>query len=98
MDGLHALNREPSNPDVEHPDVDDVLEKDHVGHGRIRCPQCGWKPRRGERWQCTCGCIWNTFDTRGTCPRCSHQWRDTQCNACGQWSPREDPGSHDESA
>jgi hypothetical protein len=55
----------------------------------IRCPKCKWRPGRHDRWQCSCSHIWNTFDTRGVCPSCSHAWKDTQCLACGQWSPHE---------
>ena len=54
---------------------------------RIRCPKCKWQPRRHDRWLCTCGHAWNTFDTRGVCPACAHAWRDTACLRCHQWSP-----------
>jgi hypothetical protein len=52
----------------------------------IRCPKCRWTPRSSDRWRCDCGFVWNTFDTRGLCPACQHQWEDTQCPACGRWS------------
>ena len=29
----------------------------------------------------------NTFDTRGVCPACLHQWTETQCLSCSRWSP-----------
>src|SRR6187431_2531823 len=32
---------------------------------RIRCPLCRWTPRPNDRWACTCGEHWNTFDTGG---------------------------------
>jgi hypothetical protein len=32
---------------------------------RIRCPLCGWSPRKEDKWFCTCGHEWNTFDTGG---------------------------------
>jgi len=57
---------------------------------RIRCPKCGWTPRREDRWMCTCGHSWNTFDTGGVCPGCLHQWKETQCLSCGRWSPHSD--------
>lgn len=66
------------------------------GGGRIRCPRCRWKPHRLDRWGCRCGHSWNTFDTRGRCPRCDYQWRNTQCLRCHEFSPHEDwyaPGS-----
>src|SRR6266498_6064079 len=46
---------------------------------RIRCPLCGWSPREEDRWSCSCGNEWNTFDTGGVCPTCLHQWTSTQC-------------------
>jgi hypothetical protein len=68
---------------------------------RIRCPRCFWRPTRASRWSCrmgngpeppfdACGTIWNTFDTRGRCPGCSHQWVWTSCLRCGVPSPHED--------
>ena len=54
---------------------------------RIRCPLCGWSPRKEDRWFCDCGHIWNTFDTGGVCPACLHQWSETQCLSCKRWSP-----------
>lgn len=30
---------------------------------RIRCRLCGWSPRKEDKWFCTCGNEWNTFDT-----------------------------------
>jgi hypothetical protein len=76
---------------------------------RIRCPHCRWQPGRHSIWTCLpigapefyakgCGHSWNTFDTRGVCPGCNHQWRYTSCLACGRWAlhedwyEREDPG------
>jgi hypothetical protein len=38
---------------------------------RIRCPLCGWSPRKDDRWACGCGHRWNTFDTGGVYPACS---------------------------
>src|SRR6202022_142671 len=35
---------------------------------------CGWLPRKDDRWSCTCGHSWNTFETGGVCPACLHQW------------------------
>ncbi|HZI17046.1 MAG TPA: hypothetical protein VEY09_00480 [Pyrinomonadaceae bacterium] len=70
--------------------------------GRIRCPLCRWRPRASDRWVCygggtppehfSGGCLaeWNTFETRGLCPGCGHQWRWTACLACEGWSPHED--------
>ena len=63
----------------------------------IRCPACKWRPRRFDRWYCTCGHTWNTFDTRGKCPACSYQWLETQCLACHVMSPHDDWYGDDES-
>lgn len=52
----------------------------------IECPQCEWSPDGGKHWGCTCGHIWNTFDTKGKCPKCKTQWEDTRCPGCGSMS------------
>lgn len=68
---------------------------------RIRCPECEWRPERSSRWTCfdpsgtehpTGGCLkeWNTFDTYGVCPGCSHQWMRTTCLRCHVHSLHED--------
>lgn len=46
---------------------------------RIACPKCDWEPDGSPYWSCTCGHIWNTFDTAGRCPKCRKQWEWTQC-------------------
>jgi hypothetical protein len=56
----------------------------------IRCPKCGWRPGRADRWQCSCGHLWNTFETRGVCPACAKIWTETCCLACLRWSPHEE--------
>ena len=53
---------------------------------RIRCPLCGWSPRKEDKWFCTCGNEWNTFDIGGVCPACLHLWTETQCLSCSRWS------------
>jgi hypothetical protein len=71
------------------------------GRLRIRCPHCRWQPGRHSIWTClpighpeyfqdACGHSWNTFDTRGLCPCCAHQWLFTSCLACGRWALHED--------
>src|ERR1700732_1750370 len=40
-------------------------EGKNPGTPRIRCPRCGWSPRKDDRWFCTCGHEWHTFDTGG---------------------------------
>ncbi|MFN8003077.1 MAG: hypothetical protein U0X75_18915 [Acidobacteriota bacterium] len=73
---------------------------DESPHSRIRCPLCKWQPRASDRWFCGysgppenfigCGTAWNTFDTRGVCPGCQHQWRWTACLRCHEYSLHED--------
>jgi hypothetical protein len=48
----------------------------------IACPKCNWQPEGGEQWQCSCGHIWDTFETAGECPACYKQWQDTWCLTC----------------
>jgi hypothetical protein len=68
---------------------------------RIRCPWCEWRPQSTSRWFCAdcdapeyfyagCGTMWNTFETRGRCPGCAHQWRWTSCLRCQRWSPHDE--------
>lgn len=58
----------------------------------IACPKCDWEPDDNSLWQCTCGHLWNTFETSGKCPKCAKVWADTQClgpgfpGGCGSWS------------
>jgi hypothetical protein len=79
------------------------------GEPRIRCPRCRWTPRRSDLWHCGpnaqpeqfpegCGTAWHTFDTRGKCPGCGHQWRFTCCLRCSRWSPHADWYVRDEDA
>lgn len=80
-------------PSVLEPDLDieRETEKEKGPSGpRIRCPLCGWTPRPDDRWSCTCGHSWNTFDTGGVCPECLYQWTTTQCLSCHRWSPHSD--------
>jgi len=71
-------------------DLKDKVEKKNAsGGGRIRCPKCQWNPQSHDRWMCHCGHTWNTFDTRGKCPGCGHQWNQTMCLACFEWSEHE---------
>jgi len=58
----------------------------------ISCPKCNWHPDGYAYWACSqCGHGWNTFDTRGQCPKCKHQHHLTQCIAfaggCNGMSP-----------
>jgi len=80
--------------------IADVLDEEEEGLNGIRCPRCEWRPSSSSRWCCECvdgpeppfdgcGMVWNTFSTRGRCPRCSHQWRFTSCLRCHEWSPHD---------
>lgn len=61
---------------------------------RIACPKCDWEPDGKPYWSCTCGHIWNTFDTAGRCPQCRKQWEWTACipyaGGCSSMSPHLD--------
>lgn len=85
-----------------------LLEEDEgPDFNRIRCPLCRWRPNASSRWACAycpypehfyggCRAVWNTFDTRGLCPGCGHQWRWTACLSCHQWSPHEEWYANDD--
>ena len=78
--------------------IDDAeLTIDTPVPGSVRCPRCAWRPRPSDRWSCLgggapeyfaggCGTSWNTFETGGRCPGCSHQWQWTSCHRCEEWS------------
>lgn len=105
----HALHRGKPGEGILTPprfDLDIAFDLDENA-GRIRCPFCEWTPERGSRWYCStcpepegflggCGAMWNTFDTHGLCPGCSHQWIWTSCHACYKWSLHEDWYEHDD--
>lgn len=55
----------------------------------IECPKCEWQPDGKSYWRCSCGCLWNTFETRGKCPKCNTQWENTYCPACGSSTKHE---------
>jgi hypothetical protein len=72
-------------------DRESAQDTSHEPSGpRIWCPLCGWSPRKHDRWACSCGHLWNTFDTGGICPQCLHEWKSTQCLSCARWSPHSD--------
>ena len=85
-----ALDRTSRTP-VGTPDALDEVLTTRRGE-RIRCPMCFWQPRKSDRWFCS-RCLrsrWNTFETRGVCPVCSHRWTWTRCLSCTEWSLHED--------
>jgi hypothetical protein len=76
-------------------------EEEKTDSQRIRCPLCNWTPKAWSRWMCAnadapeyfydaCYTSWNTFDTRGRCPTCAHQWIWTSCLNCHGWARHED--------
>lgn len=98
MDSFLLLDRG-SRPGM----VEDLLARfrETARRHRIRCPTCGWQPQASSRWYCAavdapehfspgCGTSWQTFETRGRCPGCEHQWQWTSCLSCGMWARHED--------
>jgi hypothetical protein len=52
------------------------------------CPSCKTSPPIGEFWKCgKCGQEFDTFQTRGVCPRCATQFPVTKCIDCGEAHP-----------
>jgi hypothetical protein len=80
-----AVNDETKSSVVVDDEVDQEKGREPSGP-RIRCPLCGWTPRKNDHWMCVCKHVWNTFDTGGVCPACLYQWAITMCLACGRWS------------
>jgi hypothetical protein len=78
-----------SSVDIDH-ELDEEKKPGASEPPRIRCPLCGWSPRKEDKWFCTCGNEWNTFDTGGVCPACLQQWTETQCLSCSRWSAHSD--------
>ena len=88
------------------PETEEIIKKlqeseEETDFERIRCPLCKWTPNDSSRWWCAdagapeyfyggCFTSWNTFETRGRCPGCAHQWKWTSCLRCGGWSRHED--------
>jgi Zn-dependent protease len=51
------------------------------------CPRCKAAPPVGDFWRCACGQMFDTFATRGRCPRCGRTFQVTACNNCSQPGP-----------
>jgi hypothetical protein len=81
---MSAISDDPTNSTVLDREEEKITD---TSEPSIRCPLCGWSPRKEDRWACSCGNEWNTFDTGGVCPACLHQWIETQCLSCSRWSP-----------
>jgi hypothetical protein len=88
------------SPDFDKYEETAKLKERTTDFTRIRCPLCRWQPQASSRWCCNdagyphffyhgCGAIWNTFETRGRCPGCAHQWTWTDCLRCWGCSPHE---------
>ena len=95
---IYAFKKGPSPIFVPH-STTSVHDRD--AFHRIRCPLCEWQPTSTSVWACYsegtpepffggCGTLWNTFETKGLCPGCAHQWRWTSCLSCHGWSRHDD--------
>ena len=98
MPEIHAFKKGPSSIFVPH-STTSVDDRD--AFHRIRCPLCEWQPTATSVWACYsegtpepffggCGTVWNTFETKGRCPGCAHQWHWTSCLSCHGWSRHDD--------
>ena len=98
MPEIHAFKKGPSLIFVPH-STTSVGDRD--AFHRIRCPLCEWQPTATSVWACYsegtpepffggCGTVWNTFETKGRCPGCAHQWQWTSCLSCHGWSRHDD--------
>ncbi|HEX9241335.1 MAG TPA: hypothetical protein VF875_02725 [Anaeromyxobacter sp.] len=84
---LDRSDREPGDPSI----LDGTLRGLGRRPPRIRCPLCRWQPVKSSRWYCShCGARWNTFETGGVCPGCTHRWLVTACLSCQRYSRHAD--------
>ena len=52
------------------------------------CPSCRTAPPLGPFWKCgACGQSFDTFETRGVCPGCAHEYPVTMCLDCSEQRP-----------
>jgi Zn-dependent protease len=52
------------------------------------CPSCRTAPPLGAYWKCgKCEQTFDTFETRGVCPRCQAEYPTTMCLDCQEQSP-----------
>ena len=68
----------------------DKAETTYADSASIQCPECHKPPPDEDRWKCTCGTVWNTFETHGCCPNCGQHWGQTECHVCRKVSPHLD--------
>jgi len=60
-------------------------------HDGFACPSCKEPPQRGPFWGCNqCGTVFDAFETRAACPKCSVQFPTTKCINCGGQNPLPD--------
>jgi hypothetical protein len=56
----------------------------HIG---FACPMCHAAPPAGPYWKCSCGHLFDTFETGAVCPGCGKSFGSTACLDCGAQSP-----------
>ncbi len=98
VEALREARENAEDPDYDGFEGVEAEAEDEEGERsrRIRCPVCRWQPQKHDRWWCTCGYVWNTFDTAALCPACKKQWEWTQCLKCHERSLHKDWYTDDE--
>ena len=85
-----ALRESDVEPDLDAPTNPELDSNEEDRIPGIRCPKCRRRPRRSDRWQCSCLHVWNTFETHGVCPACNFRWPWTECLRCYERSAHEE--------
>jgi len=58
--------------------------------GGFSCPSCHSPPPVGAFWLCACKEHFDTFEGKGSCPKCRRTFAKTFCTECSQWSAHQE--------